>query len=128
METEDAQPPIRRRLFWTGLGWLCLVLGVIGIALPVLPTTPFVLLAAFCFGKGSPRLRAWLTGHRRFGPMIEAWERTGGIPRRAKALACGMMSVTFLASAALGAALGVLVVQALLMGAGAAYVLTRPDA
>lgn len=119
--------PVRLRPLWTAAGGVALALGVIGIFLPVLPTTPLVLLAAFCFGKGSPRLRAWIVAHRSFGPMITDWEATGAIPRRVKLWACAVMGVTFLASWVFGAPARVLWAQGLLMGIGAAYVLSRPD-
>jgi uncharacterized membrane protein YbaN (DUF454 family) len=116
-----------RRPLWAVAGLVSLGLGILGIFLPVLPTTPLVLLAAFCFGKGAPRLRAWITGHRRFGPMIADWEATGAIPRRVKLLACSVMAATLVTFALLGTSLVILALQALLMGAGAAYVLSRPD-
>lgn len=127
MQSDPDTAPVRLKPLWTAAGGLSLGLGVIGIFLPVLPTTPLVLLAAFCFGKGSPRLRAWILAHRSFGPMIADWEATGAIPRRVKLWACAVMGVTFLASAVLGAPSHVLWAQGVLMGIGAAYVLTRPD-
>lgn len=127
MPTHQTAPAQRFRLFWTVGGVLSLALGIIGIFLPLLPTTPLVLLAAFCFGKGSPRLRAWIVGHRRFGPMIADWEATGAIPRKVKVWACSVMAVTFAASAAFGVPGRALIAQGLLMGIGAAYVLSRPD-
>ncbi len=78
------------RMFWTGIGSACLALGVIGIVLPILPTTPFVLLAAFAFARGSPRLRHWLETDPRFGPPIRDWERHGAIAPRAKRLAAAL--------------------------------------
>ncbi len=62
------------------LGWLALVVGLIGIFVPLLPTTPFVLLAAFFFSKGSERLHRWLLEHRRFGRYVRDWEREQVIP------------------------------------------------
>lgn len=121
------QPRRAMRPLWTLAGLLSLALGILGIFLPVLPTTPLVLLAAFCFGKGSPRLRAWILGHRRFGPMIADWEATGAIPRRVKIAACSVMAATFALSWAMGVPGRALIAQGLLMGIGAAYVLTRPD-
>jgi len=117
----------RIRPVWAGAGLLALALGIIGIFLPVLPTTPLIILAAFCFGRGSPRLRLWITGHRTFGPVIEDWETTGAIPRRVKFWACTVMALTFAASWVAGAPAWVLWAQAIGMGAGAVYVLTRPD-
>lgn len=81
-----------RRWLWLGLAYLCLGLGVIGIFLPGLPTTPFVLLAAYAAARGSKRLHAWLLGHRVFGPMIRDWEATGSVSRRAKYWAIGTMA------------------------------------
>lgn len=123
-------PPVSEahwRPLWTVAGLVVLALGIIGIFLPVLPTTPLVLLAAFCFGKGSPRLRRWIIDHAHFGPMIEDWEATGAIPRKIKFWACFVMSVTFVVCLFLGLPVWVLVAQGSLMSIGAAYVLTRPD-
>ena len=125
----DPRPSHRlARPIWVMAGAVALVLGVIGIALPILPTTPFVLLAAFCFGKGSPRLRRWLERHPTFGPPVLAWEKNGAIALRHKRMALGMMAATFLLSLALGLPLHVLGIQALcFLGAGS-YVWTRPNA
>ena len=81
------------RWLWWLLAYASLALGIVGIVVPGLPTVPFVLLAAFAAARGSKRLRGWLLGHRRFGPMIRDWEREGAVSRRAKRLAIGMMSV-----------------------------------
>lgn len=82
------------RALWVALGGICLLLGVIGIFLPVLPTTPFVLLAAACFARGSRRFHEWLMGHPRFGPLVSDWQRHRSIPFRAKCLALSMMWVS----------------------------------
>ena len=65
-------------------GWISLVLGVIGILLPVMPTTPFLLLSAACFLRSSPRFYQWLIGHRLLGPYLRLYLDGKGIPRRAK--------------------------------------------
>ncbi len=65
-------------------GWICLILGFIGIFLPLLPTTPFILLTAYCFSKSSPRLHHWLINQPRLGPMIQNWEQQGSISQSAK--------------------------------------------
>ena len=79
------------RVMWVTLGALSLLLGIIGIFLPVLPTTPFVLLAAACFARGSERFHGWLLEHPRFGPLVSDWQRHHSIPLRAKCLALVMM-------------------------------------
>ncbi len=72
------------RLLLTASGWVSLALGIIGIFLPLLPTTPFVLLSAYCFSKSSPRLHSWLINQPRLGPMIQNWEQQGSISQNAK--------------------------------------------
>ena len=93
------EPPNLRwlRAAWLGGGFVSLLLGIIGIFLPVLPTTPFVLLAAFCFARGSPRWERWLLEHPRFGRYVREWREHRAVPLRAKQLATAMM----LASSAL---------------------------
>ena len=67
------------RPFFLTLGYVSLGLGVIGLLLPVLPTTPFILLAAFAFSKSSEKLHGWLLNHRLYGPLITNWQRHGVI-------------------------------------------------
>lgn len=89
------------RIAYLLLGITALLLGAVGVIVPLLPTVPFMLLAAFFFARSSPRLERWLLEHRSFGPHIEAWRARRAISRRGKkaALAC------FAASALLGFAL-----------------------
>ena len=121
-----AQPVRRSSMIWVSFGFAALFLGAIGAILPLLPTTPFVIVAAFAFGKGSPRLRRWLVNHRLFGPAIREWEAHGAIRRPYNYLACGLMALTFAGSALAGLAPIVLALQALCMIPAALYVLTRP--
>ena len=72
------------RPFYLTLGFICLGLGFIGLLLPVLPTTPFILAAAFAFSKSSERLHTWLLGHKLYGPLIANWQRYGVIRPKAK--------------------------------------------
>ena len=81
-----------------GIGWISVALGVIGIFLPVLPTTPFLLLAAACFVRSSRRVYIWLVTHPRLGPWIRDYLDGEGIPLKAKAWAIGLMWTSILLS------------------------------
>lgn len=76
---------------WTWLGVLFLVVGAAGAVLPLLPTTPFVLLAAGCFARSSPRMHAWLLRSELFGPVLRNWEQNRCMPRRARRISLLMM-------------------------------------
>ena len=80
-----------QRWIWLLCGVIAMGTGVVGIVLPVLPTTPFVLLAAYCFSRGSARYEQWLLAHPRFGPMVRDWRANRAVPLRAKQLASVMM-------------------------------------
>lgn len=88
-----------RSLMWRwlliGAGWLSVGLGTVGVVLPVLPTTPFMLLAAACFAKSSPRFHRWLLSTKLFGPLIENWQRERYIKPRSKTVALVVVAVTF---------------------------------
>lgn len=86
---ETRNPLLRYSLL--SLGWLSVALGVLGIFLPVLPTTPFLLLAAACFMRSSRRFYLWLVEHPRLGPWIRDYLSGEGIPRRAKGYAIALM-------------------------------------
>ena len=86
--------PRWQRLVWLVGGLIFLVIGLVGIVLPLLPTTPFVLLAAFCFSKGSARYERWMLNHPRFGPMVRGWRARRAVPLRAKQLAWAMMTLS----------------------------------
>jgi uncharacterized membrane protein YbaN (DUF454 family) len=79
-------------------GTISLALGIIGIILPILPTTPFLLLAAYCYSRGSKKFHDWLLNHRLFGKYIRDWMEGRGIPRRTKAFAIGLLWITILIS------------------------------
>jgi len=74
------------RVLWIGLGTTFVAIGAIGVAVPLLPTTPFLLLAAFCYARGSKRLHSWLLGHRYLGVYLRAYERGEGVSKSAKAI------------------------------------------
>ena len=73
-----------RRALWLLAGGVALVLGIVGAFVPVLPTVPFLLLAALCFSHGCERCERWLLEHPRFGPPLVAWREQRAVSRRAK--------------------------------------------
>ena len=116
-----------RRFVWFAFGWAMVALGLIGVVLPGLPTTPFLLVAAFAFSRSAPRLRLWLETHPTFGPPIRDWEMRGAISARAKTLAITMMAVILAASLLFGVPFWALALQAAFMGGAGLFILTRPD-
>lgn len=104
-----------RWLLWT-VGSVSLLLGLIGVVLPGLPTTPFVLLAAACYAKASPRLHAWLLNHRLTGPMLRDWEAHRSLTRRTKTVA--VVSMLLMVSISIWSFRGRLVLQLVLLALG----------
>ena len=78
---------------------MCVAIGVVGIVVPVLPTTPFLLLAAACFVRSSPRLHAWLLAHRRLGPYVAGFIDGTGMPAHAKRVSLAALWLTIGVSA-----------------------------
>lgn len=84
-----------KRVAFIGAGGLMLMFGMIGIVTPLLPTTIFLVLAAWCFGKSSPRLETWVLHHPRFGPSLRQWREARAVPRRAKLMAVTGMTLGY---------------------------------
>jgi hypothetical protein len=117
-----------RRTFWSFVGVAAVALAIAGVVLPLLPTTPFLLIAAWAFGKSSPRLHGWLLGHPRFGPLINDWRRHGAIPRRAKYLALLLMGGALAGGWLAALPPWLLAVQGAVLLVVAAFLFSRPDA
>jgi uncharacterized membrane protein YbaN (DUF454 family) len=83
-----------RKWILLAAGLLSVALGLIGLFLPLLPTVPFLLLAAFCFARSSNRLHRWLLSHRHLGPLVAGYLDGAGVPVRAKATAIALIWVT----------------------------------
>ncbi|WEX08523.1 YbaN family protein [Chelativorans sp. AA-79] len=135
-ETKSAGPPSTngklmdecKKDGFIALGCLMLLLAFAGAALPLMPTTIFLILALWFFARSSPRLEAWLLGHPRFGPTLRAWREQGAVPFRAKMLACHGMCIgytIFVVTLTPGVWLDMSV--ALFMIGSAIYVVTRPE-
>ena len=115
------------RIAWLVVGLVALALGAIGIALPLLPTTPFILVAAVAFARSSKRLHFWLVNHRVFGSLIDNWQQHGAISRRTKVISVVTMAALPVISVAMAAPALVVVVQVAVLAGAALFVLTRPD-
>jgi uncharacterized membrane protein YbaN (DUF454 family) len=80
-------------------GTICLVLGAVGVVLPILPTTPFLLLSAACYLRSSERMHKWLLGNRWFGEYIKNYQEGRGIPMKSKLFALTVLWAAILYSA-----------------------------
>lgn len=120
---------ISERVGKTGFRFLAYIsagLAVAGVVLPLVPTTPFVLLATFLASKGSPAFAAWLAAHPAFGPAIDQWRQRRAVPGNAKWLACTMMTASWGLLLVLGTPAHVLAISGVTLLIVAAYLLTRP--
>ncbi|TNF17054.1 MAG: DUF454 domain-containing protein [Rhodobacteraceae bacterium] len=115
------------RVLWLILGMVSFAIGVIGIFLPLLPTVPLMLLAAFFFGKSSERLHQWLITHPRFGPSIQDWQERRAISKRAKIAASISIAAAFAVSVVIGLKPMLLAIQAATLIAVSIFIWTRPN-
>lgn len=115
-----------KRFWWKLSGVVFVGLGVVGVIFPLLPTTPFLLLAAFCFDRGSPAMHKWLINHAHLGPVIKSWNDHGAVPISAKIIAIVFMSGALIGGIYLQLSLWVLVLQAVIFTAVAVFLITRP--
>ena len=116
-----------KRIVLIVVGFVSLGLGGLGIVVPLLPTTPLVLVAAFAFANSSETLHQWLLDHRVFGPLIDNWRRYGAISRTAKAMSVLSMLAILVISWLVGVAVVVIAIQAVVLVCAAAFILTRPS-
>ena len=115
------------QFLWAGLGILCVALAIIGAVLPLLPTVPFLLLAAFFFARSSSRLHYWLLNHRTFGPLVTDWQSSGIIRRPAKRAATVSITALFGISVLISVPTYVLIIQTIVLSGVMLFIWTRPN-
>lgn len=115
-------------LIWRVTALAALGVGLVGLAVPVLPTTPFLIVSAWAAGKGWPALERWLLAHRTYGPHIRNWRERGAIPRKAKAFATLMMVASAATLLISGATMWLKIAAPAAMFIVAVWLWTRPDA
>lgn len=114
------------KILWGLLGGLALCAGIVGVALPLLPTVPFLLLAAFCFARSSDRWHRWLVDHPYLGPPIRDWQTRGAIRRTVKWKASLSMLLVLVLSSVFFA-LWLVAIQAVVMICVAGFLWSRPE-
>jgi len=115
------------RFLYAGLGLTCVALAIVGIVLPLLPTVPFLLLAAYFFANSSERLHSWILSHKVFGPMIQDWHEHRAIRPGAKKAATLSIAAVFSLSLFLGAPSHILIIQSVVLSCVLVFIWTRPN-
>jgi uncharacterized membrane protein YbaN (DUF454 family) len=118
---------INTRFIWLLTGLTSVAVGAVGLVLPLLPTTPFLLVAAFAFARSSERLNSWLREHRTFGRLINNWHRDGSIDRKTKRTAIIVICATPVITWLLDAPLWLVACQVVVLSAPAIFIMTRPS-
>lgn len=126
MDNQYQQLNTWRRYCLVGLGCLSIVLGVVGIFLPILPTTPFILLGAWSFARSSEHFHLWLLNHRRLGPIVHAWQSGEGIPRKVRNRVLLLLWFSMLSTALLIAKLWLVLVLLLVGTSTTIYLMRQP--
>jgi len=115
-----------KRLTLILIGFISLALGALGIFVPLLPTTPFLLLSAFAFANSSERMHQWLLDHDIFGPLIDNWRQHRAISRRAKVVSILSMVAILMISVLMPVPTYIIVIQVFVLSTTAIFVLSRP--
>lgn len=115
------------RIIWAVLGVISLLCGAIGAVLPLIPTVPFILLAAFSFARSSERMHRWLTTHPVFGPVIADWQTHGAVSPRAKRMATLGCAAVLVVSIISGVPQHVLLIQCVVLSSVLLFLWTRPN-
>lgn len=117
----------RFRFFWLVAGLLFVAIAMVGVVLPLLPTTPFLLVATYCFARSSERLNRWLLNHPTFGPLIDNWNRYGSIDRKSKRISIIVIVLTPIITVLIGVPMWALAAQIAVLACSATFILTRPN-
>ena len=126
-EVNEFNSPLVRYILIT-LSFIFLLLGFIGVFLPLLPTTPFVLLSAFLYARSSKRFYNWMMNHPQMGPPLRQWKKNRSIPRKAKILAVTMLGLTIVPSSIFLVPIPAVKIGLLCLGLTIAlYIISRPD-
>ncbi|NKQ41529.1 MAG: DUF454 domain-containing protein [Sulfurovum sp.] len=115
------------RYIWFVFGFISIAFAILGMFLPLLPTVPFLLLAAFFFAKSSEKIHQWLLEHKIFGGMIEDWQERGAISMRSKYIATISMAVVLTVSVVFDFGIFVILVQMVVMSLVLIFIWTRPN-
>ncbi len=115
------------RALWVAVGVLAVALGLLGAVLPLLPTTPFLLVAAWAFGRSSPRWHAWLLQHPTLGPGLRRWQERGAISRRAKVAALVAIAITLAIGVLMGVSGPIFWIQVTVLAAVSTFIVSRPE-
>lgn len=121
-----------KRISWQNIVWLLLayaslVLGLIGAFLPIIPTTPFLLVSVWAGSHASSKFKWWLMRHKRFGPTLRDWYRYQAIAKPAKLTATIVITASWLIIILKGNSLGIIVFTGLLLGSCICFLLSRPE-
>lgn len=126
-KTPRPAPGIAARLVWQTVGTISLILGLVGVVLPIMPTAPFIILAAFAFARSAPAVQAWLERNALFGPMIADWKANGAIALKYKIFSITAMTMSLVFSLVIALPPIIVSVQAVCIAAAALFILSRPS-
>ena len=115
------------RVIWLIFGYITLILAILGVILPLLPTVPFLLLAAFCFARSSEKIHKWLINHPRYGPPIYNWQNSGSINLKSKKLATICMVFALILPIYLGLNWFIIIIQIIVLSCVLIFIWTRPS-
>lgn len=115
------------RYLWLTLGLISVAVGVTAIFLPLLPTTPFLLMASYAFARSSERFHSWIMEHPQLGPPIHNWHNERAVQRGTKWAASGSIALAFAISITFGLATWILVAQVITFSCVVVYIWSRPE-